>query len=227
MSDARVTVITPTIKRRRAKLHAAAASVRAQTFEDWRHLIIADGPGDSEFRRDLIDIDDLDDQCCPRGSRVRCLFLGAHHDTPGHWNRLLGGLAAKTDYIAYLDDDNTWRPRHLELAVHALDKDPSLGFVHTLMQRPADMGGVLGADRLRPGWCVNFIDASMLVHRRELLADVATWDPHMAPPNMRYALDGFLVERWLVTGVRYAQIPEVTVDYSGVGYYLDGGGAPQ
>lgn len=216
--DARVTVITPTIKRRAEKLQLAAQSVRAQTFEEWKHLIIADGPP-----ADILP----DAWRFPVDRRVVGYWLGAHHETPGHWNRVLGGLLAQSDYIAYLDDDNTWRPRHLELAVHALDKDPSLGFVHTLMQRPPDMGGVLGADRLRPGWCVNYIDASMLVHRRELLADVATWDPHMAPPNMRYALDGFLVERWLVTGVRYAQIPEVTVDYSGVGYYLDGGGAPQ
>jgi Glycosyl transferase family 2 len=218
VTDARVTIITPTLVRRADKLRAAVASVRGQTLDEWEHFIICDGPPAVENLPDAWDF--------PVDNRTRGCWLGAHHATPGHWNRVLGGLLASTPYIAYLDDDNTWRPRHLELAVHALDKDPGLGFVHTLMQRPTSIyPEVLGHTRLLPGHCVNYIDASMLVHRRELMADIATWDPHMAPPHLRYALDGVLVDAWLHAGVRYAQIPEITVDYSGVGYWLDGGGA--
>lgn len=215
MNTARVTVITPTLARRLPKLLAAVKSVDAQTFIAWRHFIIADGPPGGSGPRPEPFPDD----------RRSGVFLGAHHGTPGHWNRLLGGLLAETPYIAYLDDDNTWRPRHLELAVRALDEHPEVGFVYPRMQRPE--GDVLGTDPLRVGRCINYIDASMLVHRRELLSEVATWDPHQAPEHLRYALDGFVVQKWLIAGVRYVQIPEITVDYSGVGYWLDGGGAPQ
>jgi glycosyltransferase involved in cell wall biosynthesis len=209
-----VTVITPTLARRLPKLLAAVESVDGQTFTAWRHLIIPDGPPDDLlWHRDLFS-----------DARRAPAFLGAHHETPGHWNRLLGGLLATTPYIAYLDDDNTWRPRHLEVAVKALEDNPDFGFSYSLMV--GHPTGLLGHTAVRPGVCVNHIDASMIVHRRELLSEVATWDPFMAPPGLRYALDGFLVERWLMAGVRYAQIPEVTVNYSGVGYWLDGGGAP-
>jgi len=220
-SRARVTVITPTLARRVEKLVVAAASVKAQTFQQWRHLIISDGPPVDP------DVDSYGFQALRRTIdwRTHGMFLGAHHETPGHWNRLLGGLLAETPYVAYLDDDNTWRPRHLELAVRALDEHPEVGFVYPRMQRPE--GDVLGTDPLRVGRCINYIDASMLVHRRELLSEVATWDPHQAPEHLRYALDGFVVQKWLIAGVRYVQIPEITVDYSGVGYWLDGGGAPQ
>jgi len=218
----RVTVITPTLARRAEKLRAAAASVRAQTFEAWNHLIIPDGP---RPQRDGSDYGSLIDVCnADAQNRAFSLFLGAHHDTPGHWNRLLGGLLATTEYVAYLDDDNTWRPRHLELAVEALDANPWAGFAFSLMQGPD--GRILGHAGLAPGRCINYIDASMIVHRRELLSTVATWDPHMAPPDLRYALDGFLVDKWLSAGVRWVQVPEVTADYSGVGYWIDGGGAP-
>jgi len=215
MTHARVTVIMPTLENRSEKLERATASVRAQTFSRWELFIIHnDGPRERWFQ-------------AATGGVVH-IRLGQPHPTPGHWNRLLGGLLAATEFVAYLDDDNMWRPRHLEVLVRALDDHPECGFAYSKMQymeSDARSGQVLGDGMVDATGAVNHIDASMIVHRTELLRDVATWDPHSAPPDLRYALDGYVVQKWLDAGVNYAWVDETTVDYSGIGYSLDGGAA--
>lgn len=213
--SARVTVVTPTLPQRHVKLLAACDSVREQTFQDWTHLIVPNGPDQR--------LGELLEQIGHVGERVRVVPLGQPHPTPGHWNRVLAGLIADTPYIAYLDDDNLWRPRHLEVLVGALEKHPEVGFAYSQLQYVD--GRVLGDGQIRPGATVNHIDASMFVHRTELLREYATWDPHMVGWENSYALDGVLVDVWLQQGVRFAFVPEVTVDYLQVGYRVDGGGA--
>jgi len=185
---ARVTVVTPTIATRHAKLDAACASVHAQTFKDWIHLIVPDGP---------------DPSLSTVHSRTCIIPLGRPHRDSGNSNRLLGCLLVDTPYIAYLDDDNRWRPRYLEVLVAALDADPSAGFAYAQMEY-AD-GRILGDGT--PG--MYRIDTSMLLHRVELL-DVATWDIPCPDP---YVMDGLLVDRWLAWGIGFVFVPEVTVDY--------------
>jgi glycosyltransferase involved in cell wall biosynthesis len=206
-----VTVITPTLARRQEKLLRAIDSVQAQTFRDFDHLVI---PNENDPQLAAL---------LGKLPQTRVVPLGKPHPTPGHWNRVLGGLLATSPFIAYLDDDNTWRPRHLEALVGALNAHPEAGFAYAKLAYPD--GRVLGDGILYPGHVVECIDASMFVHRAELLTGIATWDPHMAPTELRYALDGFLVEAWVRAGVNYAFVNEVTVDYPQVGYWLDGGGA--
>lgn len=203
-----VTVITPTVVARVTKLADACLSVNAQTFTEWEHLII---PNDYTPNAGLVIAQ----------SRRRVVRLGTPHPTPGHWNRVLGGLLADTPYVAYLDDDNTWRPRHLEVMLQAL-RDTGADFAYGKMAYTD--GRILGDGRINETGALNNIDASMFVHKTELLRNVATWDPHTAG-QYSYAMDGVLVQRWLDAGCSYAWVDEVTVDYKQVGYWIDGGGA--
>lgn len=202
-----VTVCTPTIPNRHEKLLRAHESVKAQTYESWLHLIVPDGP-DPEIGQ-VIPFDEPKTTVFP---------LGRRHQSPGWWNRILGGLVADTPYIAYLDDDNTWRPNHLELLVGALEEDPAIGFAYGQM---TFLGGVLGGGNLRPGAVVGQIDTTMIVHRVELLSEIATWLPPVTSPQ-NTQVDGWMVNRWLEAGVQYRFIPEVTVDYGGANYQVDG-----
>src|SRR5438876_823288 len=77
--------------------------------------------------------------------------------------------------------------------------------------------------KISPGNTVTNIDVSQVVHRAELLIEVATWDPHRAVGDP-YALDGLLIDYWLCKNVGFAFVPEITVDYWGAGYWVDGGG---
>jgi hypothetical protein len=130
---------------------------------------------------------------------------------------------AATEYTAYLDDDNLWLPRHLEVLVDALDTHPEAGFAYAQMVY-SDGSTTVGDADLAPGHAINFIDTSMVCHRTSLLSEVASWYPFQAPEALRYALDGFLVDTWLRQGVRPVFVPEVTVRYLAQGYWLDGGG---
>jgi glycosyltransferase involved in cell wall biosynthesis len=209
----KVTVITPTMPRRHEKLQNACRSLQNQTFKDWTHLIVPNGYDGS--------LDHAMRQIGHTGQNVRVVPLGRPHPTPGHWNRVLGGLLAETPYIAYLDDDNLWRPRHLEVLIQALEENPKAGFAYS---QAAYIDHVLGDGNIAPGRTVNNIDASLVVHRVELLSEIATWDPHHAQGDS-YALDGMLVDYWLRRGVQFVFVPEITVDYLQVGYWVDGGGA--
>src|SRR6266571_7233329 len=138
--NARVTVITPTLPGRHAKLQNACRSLQNQIFKEWTHLIIPNGY-DGGLEPKLREIGHL-------GSRTRVVPLGRPHPTPGHWNRVLGGLLVETTYVAYLDDDNTWRPHHLELLIDVLDQVPDVGFVYSQAQY---IDHVLGDGKIAPG----------------------------------------------------------------------------
>lgn len=203
-----MTVVTPTVPWRHDKLLEACRSVREQTLRDWVHLIVPDGP-DPEVQQILL----------RAGHCARVLPLGRRHGVPGHWSRLLGGLVATTPYIAYLDDDNTWRPRHLEVLLRELEDHPDAGFAYSQLAHPD--GSVLGDGLIAPGRAVNHIDTSMVAHRAELLVEIATWDPHMVGIENSYALDGVLVDLWLRAGVSFRFVPEVTVNYLQYGHFVD------
>ncbi len=158
------------------------------------HLVIPNGP-DPELRELREEFD------------FHTVPLGSPHPTPGHWNRVLGGLIAMTEYTAYLDDDNFWLPNHLELLVAALDENPDAGFAYSQFNW---CGQIKGDGRPR----VTEIDASVLVHRTGLLREHGTWDPHMLADDADpYSCDGLLVERWLRRGVTFAFVPQVTMIY--------------
>ena len=130
--------------------------------------------------------------------------LPEHPDAQwGHHARLHGLDLAKGDYIAYLDDDNSWRPDHLRLLVAALE-DTGAGFAYPRMAVHGRGEYVIGTDPPKEGQ----IDTSMIVHRRELL-DVATWRWYPGIPT----IDWDLVSRWMAAGATWTRVNAVTCDY--------------
>jgi glycosyltransferase involved in cell wall biosynthesis len=189
-----ISVVTPTWRRFELLTRRCIPSVAAQTYPGgFEHVVVSDGP-DEELRAVLADVP---------GVRYDEL---AEHSPVGQWGefpRLAGIEVAKGDVIAYLDDDNAFRPRHLEVLAEALGSSGA-GFAYGQMAVNFSSGSqaVIGGDT--PAYC--HIDTSMIVHRRELL-DVATW--RVGYPT----IDWDLVERWMAAGVRWVHVPEVTVDY--------------
>jgi glycosyltransferase involved in cell wall biosynthesis len=89
-----ITVLTATLGRRPAMLAEAIASVAAQTFTDWEHIVVDDGS---------FSVPDIDG--------VRVLHVGQCGLGPA---RNVGVDVAEGDAIALLDDDDLWLPEHLE-----------------------------------------------------------------------------------------------------------------
>ena len=194
MAHPLVTVVTPTWQRHELLLNRCVPSVAAQYYRITEHIIVSDGP-DPELREKLAGL--------PPGARLE--ELPEHHPEAqwGHYARLHGIDLAKGDYIAYLDDDNSWHPDHLRLLVAALE-DTGAGFAYPLMAVHGRGEYVIGTDPPAEGQ----IDTSMIVHRRELL-DVATWRWHPGIPT----IDWDLVSRWTAAGATWTRVPSVTCDY--------------
>ncbi|MCW5983230.1 MAG: glycosyltransferase family 2 protein [Bryobacteraceae bacterium] len=86
--------------------------------------------------------------------------------------RNLGIQESQGDLIAFLDHDDLWDPRKLELQVQTMRLNPSLGYTTTwmkLLPKPRE------GDAVRDG-CT----PSALVARRELFSRIGSFDPQYA-----------------------------------------------
>lgn len=192
MADPLVTVVSPTWHRHDLLLDRCIPSVAAQDYPAIEHIVVSDGP-DPELLGKF-----------PTAPGVRLEELPEHPDAQwGHHARLHGIDLAKGEYIAYLDDDNSWHGDHARLLVAALE-DTGADFAYPLMAVHGRGEYVIGTDPPAEGQ----IDTSMIVHRRELL-DVATWRWFPGIPT----IDWDLVSRWMTGGAAWVRVPSVTCDY--------------
>ena len=136
-----ISVITATYNHARF-LRGAVASLRAQGFRDWEHIIIDDGSTD-ETPQILAELC----QECGSAGKLR-VFRTANQGLPAALN--LGLAQARGELIAFLDSDDEYLPDHLSHLVETLGEgDFALGrfdFVNCT----ADPAPVL-ADFFNPG----------------------------------------------------------------------------
>lgn len=161
-----VSVIIPT-RDRADILPTAIRSVREQTHQRWELLIVDDGSTDAT-EQVVADIDD---------ERIRYL-----DQPPSGVSRARNhGLEqARGRYVAYLDSDNAWEPRFLEVMVAFLETSEhpaaysALEFDRKDETRyrgvPFDRGALLER---------NYIDCNTLVHERELGLHIGGWDEQL------------------------------------------------
>jgi glycosyltransferase involved in cell wall biosynthesis len=107
----RVSVVVPTRNRQR-QLARALASVQSQRFRDFEVLVVDDGSTDESvpWLR----------ATCPE---VRVLAMESPRGAAAARNRALEH--ARGDLVAFLDDDDLWRPTYLEGQVRLLDASPA------------------------------------------------------------------------------------------------------
>jgi glycosyltransferase involved in cell wall biosynthesis len=144
-----VSVVITTYRRPRYLEEALLSAVR-QTHEELEVIVSDDGDG-GEVRRVLEGIDD---------ARVRYRRNAERLGVAG--NTLAASLEARGEYIAYLNDDDSWEPGFLATLVPRLeaDRDLSVAFGdHSIMTADGSVDSGLselstrrfGRDRLRPG----------------------------------------------------------------------------
>lgn len=191
-----VSVITPTWQRHDWLISRCIGSVQKQTYPNIEQIVVNDGP-DPELARKLI--------AESPAWRVPVLFdqLPTHSGEKwGTRGRRRGLELAKGEFIAYLDDDDAYRPEHCEVLAAVLATHPEAGFAYTQMASHGVGDPVaIGSYTLS----AYSIGTPMLMHRRELL-DLATWGK---PDSME---DWNLVSRWLQFGIESRFVPQVTVD---------------
>lgn len=96
-------IITPTFKRPDEIQHAIA-SVQSQTITDWEMIIINDNPGDGTLQR----ITTLPDP------RIHILENDTNRGVNYSRNRGLDSIAKESNWVIFLDDDDTLAPNALE-----------------------------------------------------------------------------------------------------------------
>lgn len=187
-----VSVIIPTWKRHDLLFDRAIPSVLAQTTPV-ECIVVSDGP-DPELRELTSNLD------------VVYTEVEQHQDHPtnvGGWARNQGLEVATGAFIAYLDDDNSFRPSHIECLTNKLIENETADFAYSQMIRHG-IGDVVGADPPEFG----MIDSSLIMHRADTHLKFGKW-----PAPSRYDVDWQLIEKWISAGAKWAHLPIVTVDY--------------
>src|SRR5579862_7797428 len=114
-----VSVIVPTFNRLEY-LRPALESVFAQTLTDWELLIADDGSSSPtrEYLQSLIE-----------PGRVSVAFF----EHTGNPSKLRNAALrdARGEYVAFLDSDDLWLPRKLEIQIGSLRRHPIRGWSHT------------------------------------------------------------------------------------------------
>lgn len=127
-----VIVITPTIGS--PKLQKALASVQAQTYNNFIHLIVCDGadyyePVNEQIKNFLLSVDNS------REGKMQLMVLPFNTGKSGgsfYGHRIYSGVPhlLNADYIFFLDEDNWYEPDHISSLVDTLDQGND--FVYSL-----------------------------------------------------------------------------------------------
>ncbi len=185
-----VSIVTSTYNRADT-IRRAIESVRAQDFTDWEMNIVGDcTPDDTEGTvRSYGD------------PRLRFHNL-PEKSPPGSHGAIAKNHAlfemSRGEYIAYLDDDDIYRPNYLSTMIGFMREHPGTVFAYCrCLYRDKKSGRRIWGNpfqRWMHGYSreklrrYNFIDTDCVVHTRALLDDVGGWDP-------RYYYDDY--ELWL------------------------------
>jgi glycosyltransferase involved in cell wall biosynthesis len=160
-----VDVIMPTFNRAHL-IGDAIESVLAQTFPNWRLVVVDDGSTDNT--QGVIEDYGYDD------GRI-CIIRDTHHGVCHARN--VGVSVTDAPYVAFLDSDNVWLPRFLERMLMALPPGKMLAYSGQNLILLDDAERIIGrrvqSQPYNPHrlYDENFIDMNAAVVRRTAVGD--------------------------------------------------------
>ena len=134
-----VSVLLPTY-RRPQMLPRAIRSVRAQTFQDWELLVVDDAGGDRTWQ--------VMRAWAKKDSRIR-IFRQAHGG--GFRAYATAFRRARGRYIALLNDDDAYLPRHVERRVEYFHEHPKVDCVFVSVHLAGPRSARYLPDATKPG----------------------------------------------------------------------------
>lgn len=187
-NNATFSIIIPTYNRPN-HLIRALQSILNQTYQSWIVYIVGDAcPMLERLMETLRQRQQFD-------HRFRFWNLQENNGAGGAIPRNYALYVAQTEWIAYLDDDNTWQPNHLETCKQSIDQHKDIQFVFSSFN-------VDGKPLLTDVPVKGSLDTSCVVHRRDLIYKYGLWKNR---EEAGYAHDyeffsRFLHEKWVATG---------------------------
>lgn len=179
MTRTQISIVTSTYNRA-GLLGRAIESVLAQDYPDWEMNIVGDCTPDNTaevvagYEDPRLHFFNLPEKSPPRSHGA----IAKNHAI----QKMSSGK-----YIAYLDDDDRYRPNYLRVMVDYLEShhDAQLAYCRCLYRDKTTGRRMLGNPFQR--WMhnyskeklkrYNFIDTDCVVHRRSLLDEVGGWNP--------------------------------------------------
>lgn len=206
-----VSIVIPTYNRV-DDLERSLNSVLMQTYDNWEVLLVDNHS------------DDGTDELVKRINDPRIHFFKIHNNGVIAASRNLGIQQAKGDFVAFLDSDDWWKPRKLEISMRYLVQGADLVY-HDLYvvtktrqrifwskARTRQLYEPVFNDLIVNGWAIN---NSSVVVRRKLLNEING----LSEEQDLVAIEDF--DAWL----RISRLTEkfVRIPYT-LGYYWLGGG---
>ena len=187
-----------------AYLPATLDSVLAQTFSNYEIIVINDGSPDTP---------ELEKVLQPYFGKIR--YIKQENRGPSS-ARNTGIQATRGQYVAFLDSDDIWLPKHLANQMAMFASDPSLGLVYANgVQIRDDRPVGVSFDRTPQSLPVNFdsllreqstVNTSSAVVSREALAEAGMFDE-----QFRRCEDYDLWLRLAAAGVRMTFTREIQI----------------
>ena len=179
MSQPAVSIIMGTYNRA-AIIPRAIDSVLAQDFSDWELIVVGHCTPDNtaevvaRYKDPRISFHNMPDRVPDTGSATKNFGIKNH---------------ARAGVIAYLDDDDCWRPRFLSTVAGYLLAHPDAHIAYCRsMYRDKDTGKKVWGNpfqRWMHGYSkeklqrYNFLNVNCVVHRKAVLDDVGYWKPEL------------------------------------------------
>ena len=199
-TETTISIICPTFNRADL-LVRAIKSVCAQTDKDWMLFVVGDKcPTLEKTMNSLANNEEIR----PHLFRIRWWNLSERSQKWGAVSRNYAlNMLVKTEWVAYLDDDNEWTSTHLS-SMRSCVKD-NVGaeavFASLLVEG-------------KPIVCTQAVfgrvDASSFMHKKSLTSEFGFWPMK----NVSYANDWKFVEPWVQAGVHMAFTQHATVIYN-------------
>jgi len=231
----KVSVVISTYNRPKF-LDRALESVFDQTFDDFEIVIIDDCSPDPVANGKVLE--KWYNKFEERGIDLwayRMEINSGYHCFPK--NR--GVEKSSGDYIAYLDDDNTWRPNHLQVLVDAIESSFSVDMVYSRMcyvvadekararlEKMSETGSatwaagsVFEGDSHGVEWSParlaerNYVDTNIMLHSKGAFWRLVRESGYGWDEKLRRFGDWNFIWRWAVYGNNAKLVDKVTMDY--------------
>lgn len=120
MFDEKISIITASYNYARF-LTDCIESVISQTYTNWELIIVDDGSSDNSI--------DVIKSYCQKDNRIK-LFQHKNGKNKGLKDTLLLGLKhTNTEWVAFLEADDTFMPNYLEEKIKVIEKEPDVKFI--------------------------------------------------------------------------------------------------
>lgn len=204
MNKPKISVVLSTHNRANRYLPRAIDSVVNQTFQDWELLVMDDGSTDNTAEV----VNGYNDK------RVRYYKLKPFGCDTHPKN--VGIQRANADLISFLDDDNLFRPDHLQALLNAFKKDETLAvvygdrWVHYEDEKQGkDQVGINMDFDYSTLMKRNYIDTSDVLVRKDVLFTVGGFDE-----SIRKFIDWNIWVRIAKYGFKFYHVPIILTEYT-------------